>query len=151
MTAIHHPADYSAPTPRAAAPSLAYAAIPGRLLLSAIFLMSGIGKLTHLSGMAAMVHMNPALLAIAGVVEVAGGAMVLLGLWPRLGALALFLFLIPTTLMFHNFWAAPAEQFMNQQSHFLKNLAVMGGLLMVIAYGSGPLSILPERRVRTTA
>ncbi|HEY2588214.1 MAG TPA: DoxX family protein [Tepidisphaeraceae bacterium] len=150
MTAIHHSADYSEPAPRAFAPGLAYAALPGRLLMSAIFILSGITKLTHLSGMASMVHMNPGLLAVAGAVELVGGAMLLLGLWPRLGALALFLFLIPTTLMFHNFWAAPPEHYQEQQINFLKNLAIMGGLLMVLAYGSGPLSVLPERRTRTT-
>ena len=150
MTAIH-PGDYSAPSSRSAVtPSLAYAAIPGRLLMSVIFIMSGIGKLTHLSGMAGAVHMHPGLLALAGAVEFVGGVMVLLGLWPRLGALALILFLIPATLMFHNFWAAPPDHYMDQQMNFLKNLAIIGGLLMVIAYGSGPLSVLAERRTRTT-
>lgn len=150
MTAIHPSADYSEPTPRAFAPSLAYVAIPGRVLMSIIFLLSGFGKLSNLSGMAAMVHMSPGLLGAAGVVELVGGLMILLGVWPRLAALGLFLFLIPTTVMFHHFWAAPPEHYVEQQINFLKNLAIMGGLLMVLAYGSGPLSVLPERRRRTT-
>jgi putative oxidoreductase len=150
MTAIPR-ADYSEPMPRSAAPPLAYLAIVGRALMSVIFLVSGFGKLSNLSGMAAAVHLSPGLLAVAGMVEVVGGGMILLGVFPRIGALGLFLFLIPTTLMFHNFWAAPAEHRMDQQVNFLKNLAIMGGLLMIVVYGSGPFSIWSGRRSRTVA
>jgi putative oxidoreductase len=70
------------------------------------------------------------------VIEIGGGLSLLLGYWTRAGAIALILFMIPTTLLFHtNF----ADQ--NQMIHFLKNLAMFGGLFYVAAYGAGPLSM----------
>ena len=66
--------------------------------------------------------------------------MMVLGLRAKWAAFALFLFLIPVTLIFHNFWAAPADQMQNQMIHFLKNIAMMGGLIYVAVYGGGPLS-----------
>ena len=53
------------------------------------------------------------------------------------GVIMIFLFLIPTTLVFHNFWASPPEQLVAQRTNFLKNLAIMGGMLMVWAFGPG--------------
>jgi putative oxidoreductase len=141
-----NPLDYSASASRDAAPGAAYAATLGRILMSVIFLLSGFMKVTHLSGMAAQVHLSPAMLGLAGAAELVGGLSLLLGLWSRVGALGLVIFLIPTTLMFHNFWAAPPELQQAQMANFLKNVAIMGGLLMVIAFGSGPLSITPVRR-----
>jgi len=53
----------------------------------------------------------------------------------------MFLWMIPVTLLFHNFWAAPADQQMVQQIMFLKNLAMMGGFLYIMAFGAGPVSL----------
>ena len=58
----------------------------------------------------------------------------------RLAGAGLILFLIPTTLIFHNFWAQSGMEAQNQMAHFLKNIAIMGGLLMLMAFGPGPLS-----------
>jgi putative oxidoreductase len=127
---------------------MGYAATLGRILMSIIFLLSGYMKATHLSGMASMTHMSPALLGVAAAAELAGGLSLLLGLWSRLGALGLFVFLIPTTLMFHHFWSMPASAQQEQMVNFLKNIAIMGGLLMIVAFGPGPLSITPVRRPR---
>jgi putative oxidoreductase len=74
------------------------------------------------------------------VLEVGGGLSVLLGHWTRAGAAALILFMIPMTLIFHT---NLGDQ--NQLIHFLKNLAITGGLLYVVAYGPGPLSV--DRRL----
>ena len=70
------------------------------------------------------------------------GLSLLLGYKARLGALLLFLFLIPVTLTFHNWWtyADPKDQHTNML-FFLHNLALMGGLLLVMTWGPGPLSI----------
>lgn len=130
---------------RAPVPATAYAATLGRLLMSVIFLLSGYTKATHLSGMAAQLHMPSWELGLAAAAELAGGISLLLGLWSRIGAVGLFVFLIPTTLMFHNFWASAAAHQQEQMTNFLKNLAIMGGLLMVAAFGPGPLSITPVR------
>lgn len=145
MTALNPPT--STPSiARGAEPPGSYAVVLGRVLMSIIFLLSGSMKVMHLSSMASAVHLSPAVLGIAAAAELAGGLSLLLGLWSRLGALGLFIFLIPTTLMFHNFWAAPPADQQMQMVNFLKNLAIMGGLLMIVAHGPGPLSITPVRR-----
>jgi putative oxidoreductase len=83
----------------------------------------------------------PVFLVAAALVELAGGLSILLGCWARLGALALFLLLIPTTLIFHDFWAYEGMDRMNQMQHFMKNLTIMGGLLMVVGLGPGSFSV----------
>jgi putative oxidoreductase len=119
-----------------------------RLLMSAIFILSGIGKLTGWSEMAGYMAAKgmpavPLLLGAATFLEIFGGLSLLLGWKPRLGAALLFLFLIPTTLIFHNFWALAGAERMDQMTHFLKNLAILGGLLMV--------AVIPERDVKLGA
>lgn len=119
-----------------------YTTLVGRMLMAAIFLMSGIGKIADPHGtqqyMQAMGMTWATTLLYVGaiVIEVGGGLSLLLGYWTRAGAMALILFMIPTTLIFHtNF----GDQ--NQMIHFLKNLAMFGGLFYVTAYGAGPLSL----------
>ena len=119
-----------------------HASLVGRILLATIFLMSGFNKIMDPQGtqqyMTAMGMTTATFLFYLGavVIEVGGGLSLLLGYWARIGAAALFLFMIPTTLIFHtNF----ADQ--NQMIHFLKNIAMMGGLLYVMAYGPGRISL----------
>lgn len=123
-----------------------YVPLLGRILLSAIFIWSGIGKITGFSGNEAYMAAHgmpliPVLLTIALIIELGGGLMILLGWHARLAALVLFLYTIPTTLIFHAFWAVPPAQVQDMQIHFMKNLAMMGGLLYVVAYGAGELSM----------
>ena len=73
------------------------------------------------------------------------GLLLLVGYRARWAALAIFLFLIPTTLIFHGFWSAPVEQMGNERNAFLKNAAIMGGMLMVWAFGPGRFAIGGER------
>lgn len=120
--------------------------LAGRILMAVIFLLSGVGKIGNFAGTAAyMAHQGVPLTVLALVItiifEVGGAALLILGWKARLAAGALFLWMIPVTLMFHNFWAAPADQQMIQQIMFLKNLAMMGGLLYVMTFGSGPYSL----------
>lgn len=119
-----------------------YTTLVGRILMAAIFLMSGIGKIADPQGtqqyMQAMGMTWATTLFYVGAIaiEVGGGLSLLLGYWTRAGATALILFMIPTTLIFHtNF----TDQ--NQMIHFLKNLAMFGGLFYVAAYGAGPVSL----------
>jgi putative oxidoreductase len=120
----------------------AYSTLVGRVLLAVIFLLSGFNKIMDPAGtqnyMAAMgmTWATGLLYAGAVIVEVGGGLSVILGYWARVGAAALILFMIPTTLIFHTGFG---DQ--NQLIHFLKNLAMTGGLLYVVAYGPGPLSL----------
>ncbi len=112
-----------------------------RVLLSALFIMSGINKI--LNPVATQQYMasygmpfTGLLLIAAIVIELAGGLSVLLGYKARWGAIALVIFLIPATLIFHtNF----ADQM--QTIQFMKNLAILGGLLMIIQYGSGAIAL----------
>jgi putative oxidoreductase len=120
----------------------AHLSLLGRILLATMFILSAFNKIQNPEGTQqymAMMGMTTAtafFYLAAIVVELAGGLSVLVGYWARLGALALFLFLIPTTLIFHTNFADP-----NQMIHFLKNLTIMGGLLYVVAYGPGRFSI----------
>lgn len=120
-----------------------YIPLVARAFLTAIFLYSAFGKITGFSGtqqyMAASgipAGLTGLLLVGAIVCELFGGLSVLLGYKARWGAIALMIFLIPTTLIFHtNF----AERM--QVIQFMKNLGLLGGLLMVYSFGSGPLSL----------
>ena len=121
-------------------------ALVGRILLAAIFIISGFGKITGWDGTAAYMAskglpMVPALLALTIAIELGGGILLAIGYKARWAALAIFLFTIPVTLVFHNFWAADAAQVQMQQINFLKNLAIMGGMLMVVAFGAGTYSV----------
>jgi putative oxidoreductase len=121
-------------------------ALCARILLSVIFLLSGVGKIQNWSGTAAMMESRgmpaaPVLLALACVAELAGGLALLLGWKTRWAAFGLVLFLIPTTLIFHHFWDLQDPEQTAQRIHFLKNLAIMGGLLEVCAMGAGALSL----------
>lgn len=124
-----------------------YTTLIGRILLSTIFLMSGVGKIFDWSGTVGYMAAHgmfaiPFFLVAAMVLEIGGGLSVLLGFKAKLGAIALLVFLVPTTLIFHNFWAIadPMAQKM-QMISFLKNLSIMGGLLFVYSFGSGPFSV----------
>ena len=126
-------------------------ALFGRIFLSAIFLMSGIAKITDWSGTAA--HMEkegmvaiPVFLAGAIVLEIGGALSVLFGCYARLGAAALIVFLVPTTVIFHDFWAYEGMERQQQMINFMKNLALIGGLLMVVAFGPNGFSFDNRRR-----
>ncbi|NOY06723.1 MAG: DoxX family protein [Chlorobi bacterium] len=118
----------------------------GRVLLALIFLTSGVIKLGYWDQTAGYMASKgfpliPFFLAAAAFIEITGALSLILGYRARLGAVLLIVFLIPTTLIFHDFWT---QQGMAQQISlltFLKNFAVMGGLLLVTVYGSGPLSL----------
>jgi putative oxidoreductase len=121
-----------------------------RILLAAMFVMSGISKLTGLEGTAGYIGSvglpAPQLLALgAGVVETVAGVLLIVGWQARWAALALAAFTLLATVLFHNFWAKPADEQMMQQLMFMKNLAVIGGLLFVYAFGPGTLSLDARR------
>jgi putative oxidoreductase len=119
-----------------------YISLIGRVLLGLIFVMSGFQKVADPGGtqvfMQAMGITWATTLFYLGAIaiELVGGVSLLLGLWSRIGAILLVLFMIPTTLIFHaNFGDS------NQTIHFMKNLAMIGGLLYVYVYGPGDRSI----------
>jgi putative oxidoreductase len=89
------------------------------------------------------------LLAMAIVLSLLGGLSVLIGLRARVGTVLLLVFLVPTTVIMHNFWALDSQQAQTELINFMKNVGLLGGLLMILAFGSGGLSadvMLPRRR-----
>ena len=122
------------------------ATLAGRILLSAIFLTSGVHRVLHWGQSIGYMESKGVpvpnlLLVLAVVCLLVGGVSVLVGIRARWGAILLILFLIPATLLFHNYWAVASEETTNQMHHFMKNLGLIGGLLMVLAFGAGGFSI----------
>jgi putative oxidoreductase len=122
----------------------------GRLLLSVLFLPAGIAKLTGFAGTAGYIASKglpmPELGAvIAIVVELAGSAALILGFQTRWAAVILSLFTLAASVFFHNFWALPADQAYVNQLMFYKNIAVIGGLLVLAANGAGAFSVDAKR------
>lgn len=118
----------------------------GRVLLAVIFLISGFKKATGFAGTAAYIGskglpMAEVLALGAVVVELGGAVLLLIGWKTRVAAAALAAFTLVAGVLFHNFWAFPPEQVGNQMNHFLKNLAIVGGFLYVMAYGPGTISV----------
>ncbi len=113
-------------------------ALAGRLLLAVIFLASAFGKITNFEGTvrfmeAAGLPWPRGLCVLAAAFEAVGGLSLILGFYTRAGATALSAFLLTATWIFH---AGP-----EQRVHLLKNLAILGGLFQVIAFGSGEFSL----------
>ena len=75
-------------------------------------------------------------------VQLGGGLSLLPGIEARLGALLLSVFLIPVTIMYHPFWKRWGADFVAEADHFLSNLAIIGGLLVIVALGSGSISLI---------
>jgi putative oxidoreductase len=122
------------------------AALVGRILLAALFVWSGIGKIAGFAGTAGYIAskglpMAEVLAAATIVVEVGGGLAIAAGWRARGAALLVALFTIVASVIFHNFWAAPPEQAMMQQIAFMKNLSIIGGLLLLAAFGPGRLAV----------
>jgi putative oxidoreductase len=123
-----------------------YGPLIGRILIAFIFLQSGYDKLFNYGKTVALMQkmgipMAEVLLVPTIVILLGGGFMILLGWQARWAALALIIFLIPATLYFHNYWAYSQTQQLNQFHHFVKNLAILGGLFVIMGLGSGPLSL----------
>lgn len=123
-----------------------YLAPVGRILLSIIFLASAVAKITDWQQPAGMMAEKglPAvnvLLSIAVALEIIGGVSVVLGLYARLGALALLAFLIPVSVLMHDFWTFEEPERTGEMISFMKNVSIMGGVTMVLALGAGPCSI----------
>jgi putative oxidoreductase len=119
--------------------------LAGRILISVMFLISGffkVGGYAQIVGYATAVHL-PApgvAIALAAAVELACGLAILAGFKTRFAAWLLFLYLIPVTYFFHNFWAVQGQEQQTQMVNFLKNVAIMGGLLVLSVNGAGAYS-----------
>ena len=131
-----------------------YIPLLGRVLIAAIYLLSGFGKLTAPAATAGYIASAGLPLPMLGViiaigVELGGGILLVLGYQTRLVALVMAIFTVATAVFFHNNFA---DQ--NMMIHFLKNIAMTGGLLQVVAFGAGSLSLdalLGRKKVLATA
>ncbi|WP_075291990.1 DoxX family protein [Pararhizobium arenae] len=117
------------------------AAITGRLLLSPIFVLSGIGKITGFEGYLAYISASGLpfpLIALLGAIalEICGGLALVVGYRARIASFLLAVFSLLTAVVFHSDFA---DQ--NQFLHFWKNLAIAGGLLQIAAFGPGGFSV----------
>lgn len=121
-------------------------ALVGRILLGLIFVLSGFQKLMGFSGVVGNITGKglpmPEVLAVLTVaIELGAGLLLVIGLKARWAAFLLFLFIIPVTLTFHNFWSMEGAQYAMNKIQFLKNVSIMGGMLLVAAFGPGRYSI----------
>lgn len=117
----------------------------GRVFLSLMFIMAGGTKISTFAATAAdmtarQVPYSEILLVIAIIMELGGGLMVLLGYRARFGAALLFLFIIPVSYFFHDFWNLTGVASSEQMYHLLKNITILGGLLYVMTFGAGRYS-----------
>lgn len=126
--------------------TLNLAAAVGRVLLAALFILSGFNKIGGFEGTVGYMAskglpMPQVLLALTIVIELAGGLMIAVGYKARWAAVAFFLWLIPVTIVFHKFWGIDAAEVQNQMNHFLKNVSLMGAMLLLFAFGPGAYSL----------
>lgn len=122
----------------------------GRLCICAIFILAGIGKIMNWDATSQYMAskgmtMIPLFLALAIIIELLGGLLVLVGYRTRITAIILLLYLIPVTYLFHDFWHADAAAKELQTIEFLKNLAIFGGLVLLATSGAGLFSIDRDR------
>ena len=124
----------------------------GRILLALLFVPSGFSKIGGFVGTVGYIASKgvplPELAAAAAIgIELGLGLLLLVGWQTRWAALGIALFTVVITFIFHNFWAVPAEQVTAQQQNFFKNMAAVGGLLTVAAWGAGAWSVDGNQRV----
>jgi putative oxidoreductase len=121
--------------------SLRFLPALGRLLIAILFVPAGYGKLmafTDTVGYAASAGMPlpQVAIALAIIVEIGGGILLLIGYQTRWVAAVMALFSVATALVFHSNFADT-----DMKIHFMKNLAIAGGLLQLVYFGAGPLSV----------
>lgn len=123
----------------------------GRVLLALLFVPAGFSKIGGFTGTVGYIASKgvplPELAAATAIgIELGLGLLLLIGWQTRWAALGIALFTLVISFIFHNFWAVPAEQVMQQQQAFFKNIGVIGGLLTVAAWGAGVWSVDGNKR-----
>jgi putative oxidoreductase len=123
----------------------------GRFFFTLIFLMAGANHFSSQTiafSASQGVPLASIAVPLSGVLAIAGGLSILLGYRAKLGAWLIVIFLVPVTLMMHKFWTV-ADPMMAQIQMilFMKNVAMLGGALLISQFGAGPFS-LDARRLR---
>jgi putative oxidoreductase len=127
------------------------ALLVGRILLSLVFLTAGYRKLMGVAASAGYFAklgfpMPDVMVWVAIAIELGGGILLVLGWKARWAAWFLALFTVIAAFAAHRFWEVDPAQYANQMNHFLKNLAIVGGMMFVAAVGPGALSVDGRRR-----
>jgi putative oxidoreductase len=123
--------------------NMKYSVLFGRIFYSAIFVLAGLSHFSDKTiGLAASqgVPFPSILVPISGIMAIVGGLSVALGVKAKYGAWILAMFLVPVTIMMHNFGSVPDNDGI-QLVMFMKNVALLGGALLIAYFGSGPLSL----------
>jgi len=130
------------------------ALIAGRVLVAVIFLANGFGIIPQaqpareLAQAGAPAAVIPLAMVVARTIEIVGGFGLMLGIYPRIAAIALIAFLVPATLAAHPFWQAVGTPgYVPLLLNFLKNTAMTGGLLFIAATADQPTVIRRPLRV----
>jgi len=123
-----------------------FAALLGRVLLAVVFVPSGISKLTGFQGTVGYIAGSgfpmPEVGAVIGILcELGLGVLILFGWKTRWAALGMVLFLVVITPVFHNFWAVPSAEKMDQQINFMKNVGIIAAYVFLAALGPGRFSV----------
>lgn len=126
-------------------------ALVGRILIAVLFVPAGWGKIGGFAGTAGYIASKGIPLpevaaALAIFAEIVLGLMLVFGFKTRLAAIGLAIFVAVITPMFHNYWAMPEAQVVIQKQAFFKNYAIVGGLLVLAAFGAGAYSLDGRRR-----
>jgi putative oxidoreductase len=127
------------------------ALLVGRILLSLVFLNAGYRKLMAVAGSAGYFGklgfpMPEVLVWVAIAIELGGAILLIVGWKTRWAAWLLALFTLVATFAAHRFWEVDAAQYANQMNHFMKNIAIIGGFIILAATGPGALSVDGRRR-----
>ena len=114
----------------------------GRILIAVLFLPAGFSKLMNFQGTIKFIGStglaHPELYAVAAIaIELIAGFLLLIGLRTKAAAAFLALFTFVASMLFHPFWAVPADQQFVQQLMFFKNIAIVGALMMIASLGGG--------------
>jgi putative oxidoreductase len=145
------------PTRRICGDTACYLSLAGRQLFAVIFIIASAGHFSSGTIASAAQHGVPMaglLVPLSGLIALVGGLSVLFGFHARLGGWLLVLFLVPVTVMMHNFWAMSDQaSFQLQLTLFIRNLLLLGGALWIACYGAGAFSLdaLMTRRVPEAA
>lgn len=129
--------------------------VAGRILFGGFFAINGLNHFFQLGFMAGFAQMkgvpSPAFaVALTGVLLLAGGLSILFGAWPRVGVALLMVFLLPTSVIMHDFWSVPDPMLRTVEvTSFMKNMALAGAALMLLAVPEPWVGSFSKRRSGT--
>ena len=122
-----------------------YAVLAGRQLFSLIFIISSARHFSSQTIASAAAHGVPLpdlLVPVSGIIALLGGLSILFGCQTRIGAWLLVIFLVPVTVVMHNFWSVSDPMALQvEKAMFMKNITMLGGALAFSYFGAGPLSV----------